>query len=75
MSSFTANYKVYPTAIDEGIWELTINTGSSVSPLGPRFNFGSGCPNFEWEFSDKQKALEACAEWESYFQKVAKKKK
>ena len=73
--NFIANYKVYPTAIDEGVWELTINTGSTINPLGPRFFFGQGCPKFVWHFTDKEKANEASREWEQYFQMVSKKKK
>ena len=73
--NFIANYKVYPTVIDEGVWELTINTGSSISPLGPRFFFGQGCPKFVWQFTSKEEALEASRDWEEYFKVVSKRKK
>jgi hypothetical protein len=61
--------------MDEGVWELSVDTGSSTSPLGPRFFFGAGCPNFIWQFTSKKDASEASTEWEEYFKKVAKRRK
>jgi len=52
-----------------------VDTGSSTSPLGPRFFFGAGCPEFLWYFTSKEKASEASTEWEEYFKKVAKRRK
>jgi len=59
----------------EGVWGLFVDTGSSTSPLGARFFFGSGCPEFLWYFTSKEKASEASTEWEEYFKKVAKRRK
>ena len=52
-----------------------IDTGSSISPMGPRFAFGGVPPEFQWEFTDKTEGLKACKAWEDYFKEVAKKRK
>jgi hypothetical protein len=75
LSSFTENYKVFPVVVGEGLWELQIDTGMTLGPLGPRFNFGGGCPQFIWEFDNKESALKASDEWNHYFKENAKKKK
>ena len=74
LSSFITNYKVFLEQ-DEGCWNLMIDTGSSVNPMGSRFGFGGVPPEFKWEFTDKAEGLKACMEWEAYFKEVAKRKK
>lgn len=71
---FITSYKVF-LGQDEGCWNLMIDTGSSISPMGPRFSFGGVPPEFQWEFTDKAEGLKACKAWEDYFKEVAKKRK